>query len=404
MDRPTEGSGAPLLQVNDLHTDIATRQGVVHAVGGVSLRIDAGETVGLVGESGSGKTMTAMSLVRLLPRGGEITRGSIVLEGRDLVPLTDTQIRSVRGSEIGVVFQDPMTSLNPTMTIGHQIGESVRAHRGASRREARSRALEVLGLVGMPRPAERLDEYPHQLSGGMRQRAMIAVALACEPKLLIADEPTTALDVTIQAQILELLDDLRQRLGMGMLLVTHDMGVIAGHADRVTVMYAGKIVESAPTEAIFANPNHRYTEALLKAIPSLDQDRSRRLSPIPGMPPDLTQPQQGCSFAPRCSFASDRCRTSAPPLDGHSDAHRYACHHPRSSAPVVATDRPRDDVRRTHSVEPASEDSPALLSISGVSRRYPVGGGVFRRGSESIKAVSDVSLDRPERGDVRAGG
>jgi peptide/nickel transport system ATP-binding protein len=381
-----------LLQVNDLHTDITTRQGVVHAVSGVSLCIDAGETVGLVGESGCGKTMTAMSLVRLLPGGARITSGSIKLDGRDLVPLADSQIRSLRGSQIGVVFQDPMTSLNPTMAIGHQISESFRLHRGASRRQARSRALEVLGLVGMPRPSERLGEYPHQLSGGMRQRAMIALALVCEPKLLIADEPTTALDATIQAQILELLDNLRQRLGMGMLLVTHDMGVIAGHADRVLVMYAGKIAESAPTEGIFADPRHRYTEALLKSVPSLDQDRSQRLSTIPGAPPDLSQPPRGCSFAPRCSFATDQCNEGEPVLDGETEAHRYACYHPRSTTAASVTEPAGHQAGRSQRPATLARESPPILSLASVSRRYPVGAGVFRRGSESIKAVSNVSL------------
>ena len=381
-----------LLQVNDLHTDITTRQGVVHAVSGVSLCIDAGETVGLVGESGCGKTMTAMSLVRLLPGGAGITSGSIKLDGRDLVPLADSQVRSLRGSQIGVVFQDPMTSLNPTMAIGHQIGESFRLHRSASRRQARSRALEVLGLVGMPRPSERLGEYPHQLSGGMRQRVMIALALVCEPKLLIADEPTTALDATIQAQILELLDNLRQRLGMGMLLVTHDMGVIAGHANRVLVMYAGKIVESAPTEGIFADPRHRYTEALLKSVPSLDQDRSRRLSTIPGTPPDLSHPLRGCSFAPRCSFATDQCNESEPILDGETEAHRYACYHPRSTTAASVTEPASHKAGRSQRLTTLARESPPILSLASVSRRYPVGAGVFRRGSESIKAVSDVSL------------
>ena len=235
---------APLLDIKDLHTEIRLRRSVVHAIDGVNLTVDPGECLGIVGESGCGKTMTAMSVMRLLPNGGHITQGSIIVDGRDITALDDGGMRDVRGNLMGMVFQDPMTSLNPTMTIGDQIAESVRVHRRADRRTALNRAVEVLGLVGMPRPAERIANYPHQLSGGMRQRVMIAMALACEPKLLIADEPTTALDVTIQKQILELIDDLRQRLNMAVILVTHDLGVIAGRADRVAVMYAGKIVET----------------------------------------------------------------------------------------------------------------------------------------------------------------
>ncbi|MBO0713908.1 MAG: ABC transporter ATP-binding protein, partial [Acidimicrobiales bacterium] len=258
-----------LLEVTDLHTRIRQRRAVIQAVDGVSFSVGAGETVGLVGESGCGKTMTGLSIMGLLPHGGRVEAGSIRLEGRELVGAGEAAMRQVRGNEVAMVFQDPMTSLNPTMTIGNQIAESVRVHREVSRQVARDRAVEVLGLVGMPRPEQRLDSYPHHLSGGMRQRVLIAMALSCEPKLLIADEPTTALDVTIQAQILALLDDLKARLGMGMLLITHDLGVIAGRADRVLVMYAGKIVEEAPTDELFGRMRHRYTEALLESIPEV---------------------------------------------------------------------------------------------------------------------------------------
>lgn len=390
---PATASGeAPLLRVEGLQTQIATRRGIVQAVGGVSLRIDVGETVGLVGESGCGKTMTAMSLLRLLPTSGRIVSGTVHLHGQDLVGLSETEMRSVRGRKIGVVFQDPMTSLNPTMTIGRQIAESVRLHLGFSRRQAVARTIEVLRLVGMPRPAERVDEYPHQLSGGMRQRAMIAIALACEPALLVADEPTTALDVTIQAQILELLGDLRQRLGMGMLLVTHDMGVIAGNTDRVVVMYAGKVVETAPTDLLFAEPRHRYTEALLRSVPRLEQDRSYRLSTIRGTPPDLVRPPDGCRFAPRCEFATAQCFESEPPIEVDSRSHAYACYHPRPSVVEVASQRP-DAVRtRSQVATPGAAEIAQLLSVQGVSRRYPVAGGLFRRGTETVKAVSNVSL------------
>ncbi len=277
-----------LLRVQDLRTDVRRRKDAVHPVDGVSFTVHRGETVGLVGESGCGKTMTAMSIMKMLPPGGRIVSGAVELSGQDLVPLDAAQMRRVRGRQVATVFQDPMTSLNPTMTIGDQIAGPVRIHLGHSRAAARQRAEEVLGLVGVPRPAERLDAFPHQLSGGLRQRVMIAMALSCEPKLLIADEPTTALDVTIQAQILHLLDDLKARLDMGMLLVTHDMGVIAGRADRVLVMYAGRIVEAAPTEVLFARPRHPYTEALLGAIPRMTQDRGQDLYSIPGLPPDLS--------------------------------------------------------------------------------------------------------------------
>ena len=319
---------ARVLEIEDLQTHIRQRRSVVHAVDGISLSIDEGETVGIVGESGSGKSMTGLSIMKLLPVGGAIVSGSIRLAGRDLVTATERQMRSIRGNDIAMVFQDPMTSLNPTMTVGQQIVEAVRIHRGGSTQQARARAAEVLGLVGMPKPAERLDDYPHQLSGGLRQRVMIAMALSCDPKVLIADEPTTALDVTIQAQILTLLDDLRSRLGMALLLITHDMGVIAGRADRVLVMYAGKIVESATTTELFANMHHPYTEALLASIPRLDQDPSTPLYSIPGLPPDLANPPKGCRFEPRCRYATQECREQEPPLAGPDPHHPYACFHP----------------------------------------------------------------------------
>jgi oligopeptide/dipeptide ABC transporter ATP-binding protein len=309
---------------------IQLRTRVVKAVDGVSFQVDQGETVGLVGESGCGKTMAASSIMRLLPHGAHIVSGSIRLGGKELTTLSDAGIRSVRGNEIGMVFQDPMTSLNPTMNIGRQIAESVVLHRGISKQQGLKRAAEVLGLVGVPNPAERLDDYPHQLSGGLRQRVMIAMALACEPKLLIADEPTTSLDVTIQAQILDLLDDLKSRLGMAVLLITHDMGVIAGQADRTLVMYAGQVIETAATERLFHDVHHPYTEALLASIPQLDQDKTQRLYAIPGLPPDLSRSLLACRFAPRCRYATELCRTDVPPLAGDDLGHPYACFHPVS--------------------------------------------------------------------------
>jgi peptide/nickel transport system ATP-binding protein len=379
-----------LLEIEGLRTEIRRRKDRVHPVDGVSLTVSQGETVGLVGESGCGKTMTAMSIMQLLPPGGHIAAGAIRLRGTDLVPLGPPQMREIRGKDIAMVFQDPMTSLNPTMTIGKQIAGPVREHLGFSRAAAMQRAEEVLGLVGMPRPAERLDDYPHQLSGGLRQRVMIAMALACEPKLLIADEPTTALDVTIQAQILELLDDLKSRLNMGMLLVTHDMGVIAGRADRVLVMYAGRIAEAAGTDALFSAPRHPYTEALMNSVPKLDQDRDQGLYSIPGRPPDLSDLPAGCRFAARCRYAEPDCRDQDPVLGGPDPAHRYACFHPRPAAPgdgdpaaAVATG--------TRRAAPAAGDAP-LLELAGVHKEFAVRAGVLQRKVASVKAVSGVSF------------
>jgi peptide/nickel transport system ATP-binding protein len=321
-----------LLEIQDLRTEIRLRTRVVKAVDGVTLSVEPGETLGVVGESGSGKTMVANSIMRLLPNGGHIVGGSIRLGGQELTTMTDEQIRTLRGNEVGMVFQDPLTSLNPTMNIGRQIAESVILHKKVPKEEALERAGEVLGLVGMPNPTERLRDYPHQLSGGLRQRVMIAMALACQPKLLIADEPTTALDVTIQAQILSLLDDLKKNLGMAVLLITHDMGVIAGHADRTMVMYAGKVIESASTDSLFEDVHHPYTEALLASIPQLDQDKTQRLYAIPGLPPDLSRPLSACRFAPRCQYTTEICRAEEPPLGGEDAGHPYACFHPVSRA------------------------------------------------------------------------
>ena len=379
-----------LLEIEGLRTEIRRRKARVHPVDGVSLTVGQGETVGLVGESGCGKTMTAMSIMQLLPPGGHIAAGAIRLRGTDLVPLGAAQMRAIRGKDIAMVFQDPMTSLNPTMTVGKQIAGPVRQHLGFSRAAAIQRAEEVLGMVGMPRPKERLDDYPHQLSGGLRQRVMIAMALACEPKLLIADEPTTALDVTIQAQILELLDELKSRLDMGMLLVTHDMGVIAGRADRVLVMYAGRIAEAAGTDELFSGPRHPYTEALLSSVPKLDQDRDQGLYSIPGRPPDLSELPIGCRFAARCRYAETDCHGQDPVLGGPDPAHRFACFHPRPAAPgdddlAAAT---AAGARRR---EPAAGGAP-LLELAGVHKEFAVRSGILQRKVASVKAVSGVSF------------
>jgi peptide/nickel transport system ATP-binding protein len=327
---------APVLDIQNLSTHIKLTSSVVQAVGNVDMHIDAGETLGIVGESGCGKSMTGLSIMGLLPPGGSIVNGSIKLEGRELVGLKEEELRRIRGNEVAMIFQDPLTSLDPTKTIGYQVAEPVRLHRNASKSEALDRAVEVLSLVGLPRPKERLSDYPHQLSGGLRQRVMIAMALACDPKLLIADEPTTALDVTIQAQILTLLKDLKDRLGMAMLLITHDMGVIAGHADRVNVMYAGRVVETADAAILFEEMHHPYTQALLASIPQLHQDARKALHAIPGLPPDLAHPPQGCRFAARCSRATEKCREEEPSLSGKTFEHRFSCWHP-VDGPLVLT-------------------------------------------------------------------
>jgi peptide/nickel transport system ATP-binding protein len=318
----------PVLEVKDLSTHIKLSRSVVKPVANVSMSIEAGQTLGLVGESACGKSMTALSIMRLLPNGGLIAGGSIKLDGVDLVGLSERQMRDMRGNEVAIVFQDSASSLNPTMTIGNQVAEQVLRHNDLSKREAMERAAESLSAVGFPLPRERLGYYPHQLSGGQRQRVMIAIALSCDPKLLIADEPTTALDVTIQAQILGLLDELKEGTGMSVLLVTHDLGVVAGRSDRVNVMYAGHIVESAPTAELFAHMHHPYTQALLGSIPLLTQDRSQRLYSIPGTPPDLASPPPGCRFAPRCYRATDECRELEPPLGPAGTDHIFACWHP----------------------------------------------------------------------------
>jgi len=328
---------APVLEIQDLSTHIKLTHSVVQAVGNIDLHVEAGETLGIVGESGCGKSMTGLSVMRLLPPGGSIVGGSIKLNGRELVGLSEEDLRKIRGNEVAMVFQDPLTSLDPTKTIGYQVAEPVRLHRGASRAEALDRAVEVLSLVGLPRPKERLNDFPHQLSGGLRQRVMIAMALACDPKLLIADEPTTALDVTIQAQILTLLEDLKERLGMAMILITHDMGVIAGHADRVNVMYAGRIVEAADVRELFRSMHHPYTQALLASIPRLSQDSTKALHAISGLPPDLSEPPAGCRFAPRCSRATDKCRAEEPPLAGQTPGHLFSCWHPVDGPLVLTT-------------------------------------------------------------------
>ncbi|MCS6853290.1 MAG: ABC transporter ATP-binding protein [Elioraea sp.] len=321
------GAG-PLLDVQGLAVHFRTDDGWVRAVDGVDIRIDAGETVSVVGESGCGKTVTAMTVLKLVAMPpGRIVSGRILWRGRDLVPLEPEAMRKIRAREIGIVFQEPMTSLNPVFTVGEQIAEVLRLHEGLSRRAALDRAIEMLRLVHIPNPQRRVHDYPHQFSGGMRQRVMIAMALACNPKLLIADEPTTALDVTIQAQILDLIAEMKERFGMAVMLITHAMGVVAEVAQRVVVMYAGKVVEEASVGALFANPRHPYTQGLIRSIPRLDRAGAgkARLEAIPGTVPSLLSPPPGCRFAPRCRFATEACRAAEPALREVEPGHKVAC-------------------------------------------------------------------------------
>ena len=317
-----------LLEIEDLQVQFFTSDGIVEAVGGISYHIDAGETVAIVGESGCGKSVGAMSLLRLIPEPpGKIANGRALFEGRDLLKLSNADIRNVRGREIAMVFQEPMPSLNPVFSVGRQLTETLLRHTNASEAEAKERGIELLNQVGISDPARRLTQFPHHLSGGMRQRVMIAMALSCEPKLIIADEPTTALDVTIQAQILELMKNLSERLGVAQLIITHNLGVVARYAKRVNVMYAGKIVETGTATEIYHNPRHPYTLGLLASVPRLDQPRGTKLVPIEGQPPDLTRLGDGCAFRPRCRFATERCANEIPNLRSVESNHMSACWH-----------------------------------------------------------------------------
>jgi oligopeptide transport system ATP-binding protein len=320
-------SNRPLLEVQNLETQFKTQDGIVKAVNDVTFHVDRGETLGIVGESGSGKSVTSLSVMRLIPTPpGRIVGGKIFFDGENLIDLSEDEMRAIRGNRIAMIFQDPMTSLNPVLTIGRQITESLELHMKLSQREAKSRAVELLTMVGIPSAARRIDDYPHQFSGGMRQRVMIAMGLSCNPELLIADEPTTALDVTIQAQILELIKRLQQELGTAVIVITHDLGVVAGMTDRVIVMYAGRVVEEGPTEVIFANPRMPYTIGLLRSIPRLDETESRRLTPIRGLPPDLINLPEICPFSPRCDyFVAGKCDAVVPPLRQVGPNHRAAC-------------------------------------------------------------------------------
>ena len=325
-EKTENGRGGPILEVRSLKTQFKTQDGVVKAVDDVSFYVMPGETLGVVGESGCGKSMTGLSIMRLIPSPpGKIVAGEIFFNGDDILRMSDEQVRAIRGNDIAMIFQDPMTSLNPVLTINRQISEALQLHMGMNKGQARGRTIELLKMVGIPNAEERVDQYPHQFSGGMRQRVMIAMALSCNPKLLIADEPTTALDVTIQAQILDLMRTLQMERDTGVILVTHSMGVVAGMADRIQVMYAGHIVETASTEEIFANPRHPYTVGLLKSIPRLDATRKEKLEPIRGLPPDLIDLPDMCPFVPRCNYAREKCEQKNPPLLEVNPGHWSAC-------------------------------------------------------------------------------
>ncbi len=331
---------AKLLEVKNLKTQFFTQDGVVHAVNGISYSVGAGETVAIVGESGSGKSVGVMSLIRLIPQPpGKVVDGQVLFDGQDLLKLSEEELRRVRGNRIAMIFQDPMTSLNPVLTVGRQITEALELHLNMNREQSRKRAIELLELVGIPAAGARIDDYPHQFSGGMRQRVMIAMGLSCNPQLLIADEPTTALDVTIQAQIVDLVGRLKDELGMAIIWITHDLGVVAGMAQRVLVMYSGFIVEEAPVDQIYIRPRHPYTLGLLRSIPRLDLGRQKRLVPIEGLPPDLLEAPTHCPFAPRCQFVFDKCWQENPPLELVGTDHKAACWADISGVPVLQTQK-----------------------------------------------------------------
>jgi oligopeptide/dipeptide ABC transporter ATP-binding protein len=315
----------PLLEVKSLRTSFFTEAGEVRAVDGVSFSVAPGKLLGIVGESGSGKSASMLSIMRLLPESARIVSGEVIFEDQDLIKLSEPEMRHVRGARIAMIFQEPMTSLNPVFTIGSQIGEAVRLHQHTNRAETRNRTIETLRMVGIADPERRIDDYPHQLSGGMRQRVMIAMALSCNPRLLIADEPTTALDVTIQAQILDLIRELQVRLGLAVILVTHDLGIVAEYADDVTILYAARVMEQAPTAELFRNPLNPYTRGLLESIPGIGADRHHRLQAIPGSIPSALHPPSGCRFHPRCTRAIPQCSEAEPPLENKGPNHYVAC-------------------------------------------------------------------------------
>ncbi len=385
----SSGEAAPVLEIDDLHVHFKTSHGTVRAVEGVTYAVYPGEMVAIVGESGSGKSVSALAIMRLLPpQSARIIRGSIRFEGQSLLDLDDESMRQVRGRSISMIFQEPMTSLNPVLTIGLQIKEPLLIHMGMTEAQATERAIELLTLVGITDPGNRLAQYPHQLSGGMRQRVMIAIGLACNPKLLIADEPTTALDVTIQAQILELMKELSRRLGIAVIIITHNLGIVARYADRVNVMYAARLVESGTAERVFARPLHPYARGLLSAVPRLDRGRSVKLATIDGAPPNLLNPPDGCRFRPRCPFGIDKC-AEVPAFREIETGHKVACHRSpeleeieqATKAGAAASDGVHGDA-----------NAHVVLDIKGASKFFPVGGGFLSGPGKLVRAVNDVSL------------
>ncbi len=383
---------APLLSVEDLHVHFVTSRGVVRAVEGSSWQVRAGEMVALVGESGCGKSVSALAVMRLLAKpAGRIVHGRILFEGRNLLELDDESMRQVRGRDISMIFQEPMTSLNPVLDIGLQIMEPLVIHKGMSERQARARALELLSLVGIPDPARRLGQYPHQFSGGMRQRVMIAIGLACDPKLIIADEPTTALDVTIQAQILQLMKDLSRRLGIAMVAITHNLGIVARYADRVNVMYAARMAEQGSAEAVFARPLHPYTIGLLRSVPRLDRPRGARLETIEGLPPSLLAPPSGCRFAPRCPARQVACEALLPEVETIEPDHGSAC----LRAAELSRNGPRAigllPTELSQPLPPKTLPATPLLTVEGLKTYFDVG-GVGAGGRRVVRAVDDVSF------------
>ncbi|MBV1692989.1 MAG: ABC transporter ATP-binding protein [Hyphomicrobiales bacterium] len=381
-------SSEPLLVIEDLTVHFVMSQGTVRAVENLSYSVRPGEIVAIVGESGSGKSVSALAVMRLLPQTtARIKSGRVRFNGRDLLGLDDEEMRKLRGRDIAMIFQEPMTSLNPVLTIGLQIKEPLLIHLGMSEEQATERAIELLTLVGITDPASRLSQYPHQLSGGMRQRVMIAIGLACNPKLLIADEPTTALDVTIQAQILELMKDLSRRLGIAVIVITHNLGIVARYADRVNVMYAARLIESGEAADVFANPAHPYTRGLLSAVPRLDRARTGKLATIDGAPPNLLSPPEGCRFAPRCRFAVDACK-QVPGMTAVDPGHIAACH--RLAEVALAARATAPEPSKSHAG--ANGSAAPILAVKGITKHFKVGGGIFTR-SKLVRAVNDVVID-----------
>jgi peptide/nickel transport system ATP-binding protein len=403
MDLPTASSAAPahttqgpwLLEVEDLHVHFVTTRGVVRAVEGISYRVRPGEVVALVGESGCGKSVSSLAIMRLLAKpAGRIVAGRILFQGRNLLDLSEDEMREIRGRDIAMIFQEPMSSLNPVLTIGFQIMEPLLIHLGMNEQAARARAVELLKLVGIPDPERRLDQYPHQFSGGMRQRVMIAIALSCNPKLIIADEPTTALDVTIQAQILKLMKDLSRELGIALVVITHNLGIVARYADRVNVMYAARMAEQGSAAAVFAKPLHPYTAGLLRSVPRLDQPRGRKLETIEGLPPNLLDPPPGCRFAPRCPARLAECIAAPPPLVA-VEAHRYsACIRAKEMAEVGATGLGLQSANPQPPERKAVDTEKALLDVRELRTYFEVtaGLGLFKRARAEVRAVDGLSF------------